>query len=241
MQIFVVLLNDHIYDLKVPALQDDLEDVLRARGHLEHIAHKGVAHKGQIPEAELGRLMHDFHCKNADDMYSEVLAGRVRALKETPKGVDSMCRELEQLYLDGKEEGILKGRAEGRAEGILSNIRSLMATLGLSIEAAMSALEIPEGERKMYSVEDVRPVAEGTARLPDDPLDVVDGAALLQHVLPGDKNGVGLRQFVKSRPGVQGVHVQKPAVVPRPHRRGPFAVLLDLPWIVPHPIYQIWR
>ena len=102
-------------------------------------------------DTELGRLMHDFHCKNADDMYSEVLAGRVRALKETPKGVDSMCRELEQLYLDGKEEGILKGRAEGRAEGILSNIRSLMATLGLSIEAAMSALEIPEGERKMYS------------------------------------------------------------------------------------------
>ena len=101
-------------------------------------------------DTELGRLMHDFHCKNADDMYSEVLAGRVRALKETPKGVDSMCRELEQLYLDGKEEGILKGRAEGRAEGILSNIRSLMATLGLSIEAAMGALELPENERGMY-------------------------------------------------------------------------------------------
>ena len=106
-------------------------------------------------DTELGRLMHDFHCKNADDMYSEVLAGRVRALKETPKGVDSMCRELEQLYLDGKEEGILKGRAEGRAagraEGIHSNIRSLKATLGRSLEAPMSALEIPEGERKMYS------------------------------------------------------------------------------------------
>ena len=91
-------------------------------------------------DTELGRLMHDFHCKNADDMYSEVLAGRVRALKETPKGVDSMCRELEQLYLDGKEGGSLKGRAEGRAEGILSNIRILMATLGLSIEAAMSMI-----------------------------------------------------------------------------------------------------
>ncbi len=101
-------------------------------------------------DTELGRLMHDFHCKNADDMYSEVLAERVRTLKETPKGVDSMCRELEQLYLDGKNEGIAKGRAEGRAEGIVSGIRSLMATLGLSIEAAMGALEIPENERGMY-------------------------------------------------------------------------------------------
>ena len=101
-------------------------------------------------ETELGRLMHDFHCKNADDMYSEVLAERVRTLKETPKGVDSMCRELEQLYLDSKNEGIAKGRAEGRAEGIVSGIRSLMATLGLSIEAAMGALEIPENERGMY-------------------------------------------------------------------------------------------
>ena len=27
---------------------------------------------------ELGRLMHDFHCKNADDMYYGVLAERVQ-------------------------------------------------------------------------------------------------------------------------------------------------------------------
>lgn len=109
-------------------------------------------------DTELGRLMHDFHCKNADDMYSGILAERVRALKETPKGVDSMCRELEQLYLDGKNEGIekgriegrMEGRMEGRAEGIVSGIKSLMTTLGLSIEAAMSALEIPESERKLY-------------------------------------------------------------------------------------------
>lgn len=109
-------------------------------------------------DTELGRLMHDFHCKNADDMYSGILAERVRALKETPKGVDSMCRELEQLYLDGKNEGIekgriegrMEGRMEGRAEGIVSGIKSLMTTLDLSIEAAMSALEIPESERKLY-------------------------------------------------------------------------------------------
>ena len=30
---------------------------------------------------DLGRLMHDFHCTKAEDMYSKVLAERVRVLK----------------------------------------------------------------------------------------------------------------------------------------------------------------
>ena len=49
-------------------------------------------------ETELGRLMHDFHCKSASEMYSEVLSGRVRTLKETEEGIEEMCRELEELY-----------------------------------------------------------------------------------------------------------------------------------------------
>ena len=36
-------------------------------------------------DTELGHLMHDLHCKNADDMYSKVLEDRVRKLKETQK------------------------------------------------------------------------------------------------------------------------------------------------------------
>ena len=106
-------------------------------------------------DTELGRLMHDFHCKKADDMYSNVLADRVRMLKETPKGVDDMCRELEQLYLDGKNEGIEQGIEKGIERGTvlttLSNIRNLMETLGLTIDAAMSALKVPEKERQTYT------------------------------------------------------------------------------------------
>ena len=87
-------------------------------------------------------------------MYSKVLADRVRALKETPKGVDNMCRELEQLYLDGEKRGIEKGRAEGRAEGRVEthadSIKNLMAALGWSIEVAMDNLRIPEDERPIY-------------------------------------------------------------------------------------------
>ena len=77
-------------------------------------------------ETELGRLMHDFHCKSASEMYSEVLSGRVRTLKETEEGIEEMCRELEELYqmgmmdgrTEGRNEGIALGRAEGRNEGI---------------------------------------------------------------------------------------------------------------------------
>lgn len=58
---------------------------------------------------ELGKLMHDFYCKNADDMYSKVLTNRVKELKETPEGVDSMCREMEKIYQDGESRGIEKG------------------------------------------------------------------------------------------------------------------------------------
>ena len=43
------------------------------------------------------------------------------------------------------------GLQEGRMEGTLSNIKSLMETLGLSIEAAMTALKVPEEERSKYT------------------------------------------------------------------------------------------
>ena len=101
-------------------------------------------------DTELGRLMHDFHCKNADEMYSKVLADRVRALKETPEGVDNMCRELEQLYLDGEKRGIEKGIEKGIEEGVASSLKNVMAALGLSVEAAMDILRIPEDERANY-------------------------------------------------------------------------------------------
>lgn len=43
-----------------------------------------------------------------------------------------------------------EGRAEGRAEGLTAAIRSLMDSLGLPIEQAMTALNIPEIDRPKY-------------------------------------------------------------------------------------------
>ena len=63
-------------------------------------------------DTELGRLMHDFHCKKAEDMYSTILAERVYELKETQKGVEFMCLEMEQIYSEGERNGELKVRRE---------------------------------------------------------------------------------------------------------------------------------
>lgn len=63
-------------------------------------------------DTELGRLMHDLHCKNADEMHSPVLAKRVHELKDTQKGVELMCHEMEQIYSEGMESGELKKAKE---------------------------------------------------------------------------------------------------------------------------------
>ena len=62
-------------------------------------------------DTELGRLMHDLHCKKADEMHSPVLAKRVHELKETQKGVELMCHEMEKIYSEGMESGEKRGKS----------------------------------------------------------------------------------------------------------------------------------
>lgn len=70
--------------------------------------------------------------------------------RELERGLNDMCN----LGVAIEREGIAKGRAEGRAEGmtegILSSIKSLMETMGVSVEKAMAALKIPEAEQRKY-------------------------------------------------------------------------------------------
>lgn len=135
-------------DLPIYHIERKIEETGGSFGDRSHIIYVNASIQ---EDTELGRLMHDFHCKNADDMYSKVLADRVRTLKETPKGVDNMCRELEKIYVEGQAEGRAEGRAEGIVKATLANIQNLMETLGLSLEAAMAALKIPENERQSYA------------------------------------------------------------------------------------------
>lgn len=87
-------------------------------------------------DTKLGRLMHDFHCQNASEMYSPVLAARVRELKETLGG-ESMCEEMEKIYSEG--------HTEGRTEGLRATATKMLAD-GLPVEkvSAYSGLTLQE-------------------------------------------------------------------------------------------------
>ena len=66
---------------------------------------------------DLGRLMHDFQCTNAEDMYYDRLKEHVRYFKEDERGIRSMCEIWDEVRQEGIEEGKAEGRAEGKAEG----------------------------------------------------------------------------------------------------------------------------
>ena len=42
-------------------------------------------------------------CYDKKKMHSKVLADRVRELKETQEGVDIMCREMDEIYREGRD------------------------------------------------------------------------------------------------------------------------------------------
>ena len=79
--------------------------------------------------------MHDLHCKNAGDMHSKILADRVYELKETQKGVEFMCREMEQIYSEGIENGEKLGIAKGEKLGIEKGELKKAKTSALSMAA----------------------------------------------------------------------------------------------------------
>ena len=88
-------------------------------------------------DTELGRLMHDLNCKNAADMYSKILADRVRELKETQKGERILFNELEEIYSEGVESGERRGELRKAKEATIS-----LAKMGLSVDKIAPALNI---------------------------------------------------------------------------------------------------
>ena len=103
----------------------------------EHIIYVNGADKNI--STELGKLMNDFFCTDADDMHFKELAEKVRYFKEDEKGVAVMCRMMEDM------------RNEEAKKTKVIDIENLMRNLKLTAEQAMEALSVPQTQREMYA------------------------------------------------------------------------------------------
>lgn len=82
----------------------------------EHILYVNGEYRG---DSELGKLMHDFNCMRADDMEFELMVESMRYLKEDPKGVSMMCKIMEDMRNETRNE-TLKESAVNTAKRMIA-------------------------------------------------------------------------------------------------------------------------
>ena len=109
----------------------ETEDIFQDGQHILYVNSK------KQDDTELGRLMHDLHCEEADKMYSNVLSARVQQLKETEEGVKTMCQELEEIYNEGEQSGVQKGELKKARETTLA-----LLEMGMSAEQIAKAVNL---------------------------------------------------------------------------------------------------
>lgn len=98
----------------------------------------------------LGRLMHDFSCTKAENMYYQILADRVCYFKEDAKGVAIMCKVMEDMRNEAAREA---AREADRARMIRTARRMLKSDKNYTYEDIADILEI--------SVDEVKALIEG--------------------------------------------------------------------------------
>lgn len=101
-----------------------------------HIVYVNGSYKG---DDAIGKLMHDFGCRESKDMYYPELAKGVKHFKEEEGGRKIMCESVER-YGDRRAEN-------ARLDNLLDSIKKIMTNLKIEAEQAMNVLEVNESDR----------------------------------------------------------------------------------------------
>jgi hypothetical protein len=101
-----------------------------------HIIYVNGAYKNT--DTAIGKMVHDFGCANASDMYCTVLKNQVRYYKETEGGQEIMCEIIEEYAKEYAKEYA----EDTRIESLLNSVTSLMDTMKLTVDQAMNAMKI---------------------------------------------------------------------------------------------------
>ena len=134
----IFITRDDILGYDFPIYHID-RHIKEADDSFQDEAHIIYVNSRKQEDTELGRLMHDLHCKNADEMHSPVLAKRVHELKDTQKGVELMCHEMEKIYSEGMESGEKRGELKKAKETALS-----MAEEGMDVKTIARLVKVSE-------------------------------------------------------------------------------------------------
>jgi len=101
-------------------------------------------------ETEIGKLIHDFLCRNPEEMHFDILRKRVSQFKNSEEGRHYMCEAMERIEargkLEGRREGERKGRREGRRETMLATAMRMLkdGVLALKDIARYSGLSLAQ-------------------------------------------------------------------------------------------------
>ncbi len=95
-----------------------------------HILYVNGAYRGDTP---VGKLMHDFSCTDAADMYYGTLAARVRFFKESREGILIMCKAMEDMRNQTLKEGMIEVALRMLTVGKYA-LEEIVTISGLSID-----------------------------------------------------------------------------------------------------------
>ncbi len=107
-----------------------------------HILYVNGAYRGDTP---IGKLMHDFSCTNAADMYYGTLADRVRFFKESKEGILIMCKVMEDMRKESLQEGV--------KEGAINTAKRMLTDGILTLEKIAEYAGLPLDEVKKLKAE----------------------------------------------------------------------------------------
>lgn len=89
-------------------------------------------------ETEIGKLIHDFLCRNPEEMHFDILRKRVSQFKNSEEGRRYMCKAMERIEarskLEGRREGERKGRREGKRETMLATAMRMLKDGALALK-----------------------------------------------------------------------------------------------------------
>ncbi|NBJ00967.1 Rpn family recombination-promoting nuclease/putative transposase [Lachnospiraceae bacterium] len=147
--VFITQTDIFGHGLPVYTVNRHFEEIEDSFNDGSHIVYVNGSYKG---EDAIGKLMHDFGCKESKDIYYPELAEGVKHFKEEG-GRKIMCEAVEkyaQSYAEKYAQSYAEKYAETkRIDALYEVVKNLMETMKLNAEQAMSAIKISENDKEV--------------------------------------------------------------------------------------------